>query len=256
MIIECIKDAATKGARVQIVGAQSKVSLRLDVIKLDMRTHQGIISYKPDELMLRVKAGTTLDAIAKTLDEHGQMLAFSPPDYGDSTIGGTYACALSGSTRPFLGALRDFVLGVVLIDGTGRRLRFGGQMMKNVAGYDVSRLLVGSRGGYGVIEEISFKVLPHTERHTYKIPVDIKTALSLMNKWSGEAMPLIACAYYDKNLYILLNAPVRQVDKKLLKNFNAKKTNEHIWQTLNPLSATLMQKKNTHANCSEHTKNN
>ncbi len=243
MIIECIKEAITKKARVQVLGGESKVALHSNAIKLDMCIHHGIISYKPDELVLRVKAGTKLHTIAEALDECGQMLAFSPPDYGGSTIGGTYACALSGSTRPFLGALRDFVLGVVLVDGTGRRLRFGGQMMKNVAGYDVSRLLVGSRGGYGVIEEISFKVLPRTERNTYKIPIDIKTALSLMNKWAGKAIPLIACAYYEKNLYLLLNMPLRQIDKNLLKDFNAKKTNEHIWQKLNPLSATLTQKK-------------
>ena len=123
--------------------------------------HRGIVEYDPRELVLTARSGTTLQEIEAALAEANQMLAFEPPHFGDSaTLGGTIACGLSGPRRPYSGSARDFVLGCQLLNGRGEILRFGGQVMKNVAGYDVSRLMAGAYGTLGILLEISLKVLP------------------------------------------------------------------------------------------------
>ena len=128
---------------------------------VDVSPHQGIVSYEPTELVLTGCAGTSLAAIEAALSEAGQMLPFEPPHYGEgATLGGTLACGFSGPRRPYAGAARDFVLGTQVVTGKGEALRFGGAVMKNVAGYDVSRLMVGSLGTLGIILEASLKVLP------------------------------------------------------------------------------------------------
>ncbi|RLA02637.1 MAG: glycolate oxidase subunit GlcE, partial [Gammaproteobacteria bacterium] len=146
-----IKQASIDQQSIQITGNQSKVTLSHDpqnqqkVQQLDVSNYQGIVDYEPSELVVTVKAGTLLSELKSALAKRHQMLAFEPPDYGNSTIGGTFAVALSGPSRAFRGPLRDYVLGTEIIDGQGRLLKFGGKMIKNVAGYDVSRMLVGSK---------------------------------------------------------------------------------------------------------------
>jgi glycolate oxidase FAD binding subunit len=128
---------------------------------LSTRKLTGVVDYQPKELVLTARAGTPLAEIEALLAGQNQMLAFEPPHFnGPATLGGCIAVGLSGPRRPYAGAARDFVLGVRMIDGTGQALRFGGQVIKNVAGYDVSRLMVGALGTLGLITEVSLKVLP------------------------------------------------------------------------------------------------
>ena len=132
---------------------------------LEVAGHRGIVGYEPKELVLTARCGTTLAEIEATLAEAGQMLPFEPPHLGaGATLGGTIACGLSGPARPYLGAARDLVLGTRVLTGRGEVLRFGGEVMKNVAGYDVSRLMTGAFGTLGVLLEVSVKVLPPPPR--------------------------------------------------------------------------------------------
>ena len=130
-----------------------------------MAGYAGIVSYEPTELVITAKSGTLLVELEKQLEREGQMLGFEPPHFGTgSTVGGVIASGLSGPGRPYRGAVRDFVLGVDIINGRGQALRFGGQVMKNVAGFDVSRLMAGSLGTLGVITQVSLRVVPRPQR--------------------------------------------------------------------------------------------
>ena len=168
---------------------------------LDVRPFAGISSYEPSELVVTVRAGTLLAELEALLAEQGQALAFEPPHFGpDATVGGMVAAGLSGPARASVGAVRDYVLGVRLLNGRGELLTFGGQVIKNVAGYDVSRLLAGSLGTLGVITELSLKVLPTApaEATLRCAGVSQDLALSLLNRWGGQPLPLNAsCWVYD-----------------------------------------------------------
>ena len=155
---------------------------------LDTRAYSGIVSYDPTELVITARAGTTLREIGKALSEQKQMLAFEPMRFdGLATLGGIVAAGLSGPRRQAVGSVRDFVLGTVLMDGRGDVLNFGGQVMKNVAGYDVSRLLTGSLGTLGLLLEISIKVLPRpTAQHTLQFALSETEALKQLNVWGGQ----------------------------------------------------------------------
>ncbi len=156
--------AARESAQpLMITGANSKAFYGRGVSgqQLAMSDYSGIVQYEPTELYITVKAGTKLNEVEETLAASGQKLAFEPPrTSADSTIGGCIASALSGPARPYAGATRDFILGLKCINGSGKLMTFGGQVMKNVAGYDLSRLLTGSLGTLAVLVEISIKVLP------------------------------------------------------------------------------------------------
>ena len=158
-----VRQAAQSGTPLRIRGGGSKdfygQSLSGDV--LDMAAFSGVVSYEPSELVVTVRGGTRLRELEELLAESNQHLPFEPPRYGaGSTIGGVVAAGLSGPARASVGALRDYVLGVQIVNGRGEVLTYGGQVMKNVAGYDVSRLMAGSMGTLGVIAEVSLKVLP------------------------------------------------------------------------------------------------
>lgn len=174
---------------------------------ISVACHRGIISYEPTELVLTARAGTSLEVIEKTLAEHNQMLTFEPPYFGpNATLGGTIACGLSGPRRPFSGAARDFVLGVRCISGRAELLNLGGQVMKNVAGYDVARLMCGSLGTLGILVDISLKVLPRPERErTLVFETDLSTAIQRMNQLAGQPWPLSASCYLDGCLYLRLS---------------------------------------------------
>ncbi|MBL6752350.1 MAG: FAD-binding protein, partial [Nevskia sp.] len=147
--------------RLRGAGTKDFYGERLEGAVLDTRAHAGVRSYEPTELVISARCGTPLSEIERTLAEHGQFLPFEPPAFGgDPTIGGVVAAGLSGPRRPAAGAVRDFVLGASLLGGDGELLRFGGAVMKNVAGFDVSRLLCGSLGVLGLIAEVTLKVLP------------------------------------------------------------------------------------------------
>jgi glycolate oxidase FAD binding subunit len=174
---------------------------------LDTRVHRGIVAYEPTELVLTARCGTPLAEIEAALDERGQMLAFEPPHFGPgATLGGMLACALSGPRRQAVGAVRDFVLGAQLMNGRGEVLRFGGQVMKNVAGYDVSRLLAGSLGTLGLILEASIKVLPKpVAETTLLLEMGQQQALDALNAWAGQPLPLSASVWHDGALTLRLS---------------------------------------------------
>ena len=167
----------------------------------------GIVDYEPSELVITAKCGTPLKLIEDTLLQHGQMLGFEPPHFADSaTIGGCVSAGLSGPRRASAGAVRDFVLGAKLLSDGGELLNFGGQVMKNVAGYDVSRLLCGAMGTLGLITQVSLKVLPvPLAETTVVITLDQHAALMQMNQWAGQPLPISASAWCDGNLYVRLS---------------------------------------------------
>lgn len=174
---------------------------------LDTRAWQGIVDYEPSELVVTTRCGTPLADIEAVLAERGQMLAFEPPHFGDdATIGGCIAAGLSGPRRMSAGAVRDFVLGVRLLDGEGRVRTFGGQVMKNVAGFDVSRLLAGSLGTLGILLDVSLKTLPRpVQEVTLQLEMNEADALVAGNRWVAQALPLSASCWHAGVLHLRLS---------------------------------------------------
>ena len=203
---------------------------------LDTGSLTGITSYEPTELVVTVRAGTPLPELEAALAEKGQCLAFEPPRFGASggTCGGMVAAALSGPSRASNGGVRDFVLGVQLINGRAEHLTFGGQVMKNVAGYDVTRLMVGSLGTLAVLTDISLKVLPVAPAQaTLVFAVDQATALAQLHRWGGQPLPLNASCWRrddsatgaPERLFVRLRGAAAAVDsaiKKMTQNLPGK----------------------------------
>jgi len=174
---------------------------------LDTRGHAGVVDYEPTELVITARCGTLLRDIEKILEEKNQILPFEPPHFGaGATLGGCIAAGLSGPRRASAGSVRDFVLGATILDGRGRLLAFGGRVMKNVAGYDVSRLLAGSLGTLGLMLEVSLKVLPRpAAEQTLALEMPQARALESMNRWAGQALPISATAWRDGELRLRLS---------------------------------------------------
>lgn len=183
----------------------------------DTRYHRGIVNYEPTELVVTVRAGTKLAELEAALAEKNQWLAFEPPHFGEgATVGGTVACGLSGPRRLAVGSLRDFVLGMKVMDGRGDVLSFGGQVMKNVAGFDASRLMAGSLGTLGLILEVSLKVLPRPVMEaTLRLDCDEATALAKMNEWGAEPLPVSATAWHANVLHVRLSGARAAVEAAL-----------------------------------------
>lgn len=181
---------------------------------LDTTGWDGIVDYEPTELVMTARSGTPLAHIEAVLAERGQMLAFEPPHFGDgATLGGAIACGLSGPRRAAAGAARDFVLGVQMMDGRGEVLTFGGQVMKNVAGYDVSRLLTGSMGTLGLLLQVSVKVLPRAvAESTRRFAMTELDALDKLNTWGGQPLPISASCWHDGVLTLRLSGAQAAVD--------------------------------------------
>jgi glycolate oxidase FAD binding subunit len=207
---ERIRDAAARGAPLRLRGGGSKDfyggTLAGEV--LDTRGHTGVVSYEPTELVITARCGTRLEELEAILAASGQMLAFEPPRFGaDATLGGCVAAGLSGPRRAAAGAVRDFVLGARILDGRARELSFGGQVMKNVAGYDVSRLLAGSLGTLGLILEVSLKVLPRPAAElTLQLELPEDQALEMLNRCAGQPLPISASAWRGGTLGLRLSA--------------------------------------------------
>lgn len=187
---------------------------------LDLRPLAGISSYEPSELVVTVRAGTPLAELEAALAERGQCLPFEPPRYGPGgTVGGMVAAGLAGPARAAVGGVRDYVLGASLLNGRAELLSFGGQVMKNVAGYDVSRLLAGSLGTLGVLCELSLKVLPlPPATATLRFELDQAEALRRINTWSGQPLPINASAWWEGLLVLRLSgaaAAVRAATQRL-----------------------------------------
>lgn len=228
--------AIDSGHPLRITGGGGKAFLcpDIDARELAVAEHSGIIDYQPTELVLTARAGTRLSEIEAALTEHGQMLPFEPPHFSpQATLGGAIACALSGSIRPFTGSARDFVLGCRILNGHAQCLHFGGKVMKNVAGYDVSRLMAGAMGSLGVLLEISIKVLPAFPSQCSLIqqrqPAD---ALRLMQTLSTQNLPLSGLAYDGEQVHIRLagsESSVAATRRKL----GGEQQPDRFWRALN-----------------------
>jgi glycolate oxidase FAD binding subunit len=199
-LIDAVRQAAADGRTLRLRGGGSKdfwgQSLTGEV--LDTRAYRGIVSYEPSELVVTARCGTPLAELEAALAEKGQCLAFEPPHFGPgATVGGMVASGLSGPARATAGAVRDYVLGARFINGLGEHLTFGGQVMKNVAGYDVSRLMAGSWGTLGLITEVSLKVLPVAPAEATLMIAGLAQgpALGLLHRWGGQPLPLNASAW-------------------------------------------------------------
>ena len=174
---------------------------------LSTTAYTGIIDYDPTELVMTARAGTSLADLETELQKQNQMLGFEPPHFGpEATLGGCVASGLSGPRRIYVGAARDFVLGIRMLDGNGSNLHFGGRVIKNVAGYDISRLITGSMGTLGLLLEVSIKVLPIPPFElTLRMQMKEAEAIERMNQWAGKPLPISATCFYENNLTLRLS---------------------------------------------------
>ena len=207
-LLEQVNQALANATPLRIQGANTKAFLgRVTAGEiLDTRSHRGIVSYDPTELVITVRCGTPLAELAKVLDAAQQMLPCEPPSFGDdATVGGMIACGLSGPRRPWSGSVRDFVLGTRVITGLGKHLRFGGEVMKNVAGYDLSRLMAGSYGILGLITEVSLKVLPKPRQAlSISLQMNAEHALLRLVEWGQQPLPISAACHDGERLHLRL----------------------------------------------------
>ncbi len=227
-ITDRVRAAAASGTPLRIRGGGSKdfYGQSLQGELLDTTPLRGITSYEPSELVVTARAGTPLRELEAALAEHGQCLPFEPPHFdlcgdGHATVGGMVAAGLSGPARASVGGVRDYMLGVQLLNGRAEHLTFGGQVMKNVAGYDVSRLMAGSLGTLGMITEVSLKVLPVAPAEaTLVFEMDQAQALAQLHRWGGQPLPLNASCWAQEEadsiqpgrLYVRLRGAIAAVE--------------------------------------------
>jgi len=208
-IRERVVAANRSGTPLRLRGSGTKDFYAEDLVGevLDLSGHRGIVDYEPTELVITARAGTPLSEIEGALGAQGQFLAFEPPGFGaDPTLGGVIASGLSGPRRMQAGAARDFVLGARLMNADGEELRFGGQVMKNVAGFDVSRLLCGSLGILGVITEVSLKVLPRPRcEDTVRLTLSASDATDVFNRWGSLPLPITSASWVDGSAWVRLS---------------------------------------------------
>lgn len=207
-LLEQVNQALQNATPLRIQGSNSKAFLGRIVAGevLDTRTHRGIVSYDPTELVITARCGTPLSQLTEALEAAQQMLPCEPPSFGEgATVGGMIASGLSGPRRPWSGSVRDFVLGTRVITGHGKHLRFGGEVMKNVAGYDLSRLMAGSFGALGVISEVSLKVLPKPRQClSISLEMDSDRALLRLAEWGQQPLPISAACHDGQRLHLRL----------------------------------------------------
>lgn len=232
-----VQRAYEEGTAFRIVGGNSKefYGRVVSAETLSVAEHRGVLNYEPTELVITVRAGTPLNEVEKLLDDNGQMLPFEPPAFSDkATIGGTIACNLSGPRRAYAGAARDYLLGCKVINGKGEILSFGGEVMKNVAGYDVSRLMAGAMGTLGVLLEVSLKVLPKTETEaTQLFHCSSVEAIDKMHAWSQTPLPVSATSFHDSVLRVRLSGATKAVNAAVNHiGGDAMENAEAYWQDL------------------------
>ncbi|HET7307675.1 MAG TPA: glycolate oxidase subunit GlcE [Gammaproteobacteria bacterium] len=204
-----VADAVEGRTPLVIIGGGTKHFLGREMLgePLVLTGHCGVVDYYPEELVLTARSGTPVAELEALLAEHDQMFAFEPPHLGaGATLGGTIAANLSGPRRPYAGAARDFVLGVRIVNGRGEIIRFGGEVMKNVAGYDLSRLMAGAMGTLGVILDVSLKVLPRpSEEVTLVQPLALRDAIETLCRWAARPLPISASCIENGRLYVRLS---------------------------------------------------
>lgn len=236
-LVDAIQAAYADRRPQVITGGQSKTFYAPAATgeMLDVAGHRGILSYVPGELVMTARAGTSMQEIHATLAAHHQILAAESPRFGEAaTLGGTIACGLSGPRRAYAGALRDFVLGAKVINGRGEVLKFGGQVVKNVAGFDASRLMVGSLGSLGVLLEVSLKVLPQpVEEITVQRSCSKSEAIALCAKWASKATTISATAWCEGVLSIRLSGEKTAVAaSRQLVGGDMKADGDDCWEAL------------------------
>ena len=240
-----VRGALADDTPLSVVGGGSKAFLgrSTQARTLPVGGHRGIVRYEPSELVITARGGTPLRDLEAALSERGQMLAFEPPRFeGTDTLGGTVAAAQSGPRRPYSGAVRDFVLGTRLLDGKGEILSFGGQVMKNVAGYDLSRLMAGAMGTLGVLLEISLKVLPRAEcETTLRFDLDAGEAISRMNEWARLPLPLSAACHEAGGLRVRLSGSARGVASAAARLGGERIEDPEAWCALRDQRAAFFQ---------------
>lgn len=244
-LIDQVKSAHDQGRPLNICGGNSKVFLgrrsasieNADII--DVSEHRGILEYNPVELVMTARAGTPLVDIEQALAEHQQVLSFQPPTFaGAATLGGTLAANLSGPTRPWSGSIRDMVLGAKIINGQGELLNFGGQVMKNVAGYDLARAQAGAMGALGLISQVSLKVLPKAEmEQTLSLQVTENEAIILMNQLAGSVKPIMSACWFQGRLKVRLSGAANSVEQSVRQwcveyGFTVDEQGDVFWQQL------------------------
>ena len=208
MLMDRVASAISAGVQLCIRGGDTKAFYgeMPQGEALETRELEGVSSYEPSELVVTARCGTLLASLEATLAEQGQCLAFEPPHFSPgTTVGGMVACGLSGPARASAGSVRDHLLGATLLNGRNEVLTFGGQVMKNVAGYDVSRVLAGAMGILGVILEVSLKVVPMAPASTtLRFQMDEAEALARLNNWAGQPLPVHSSAWWDGTLVVRL----------------------------------------------------
>lgn len=230
-----ISQARADGTPLKIRGGNSKAFLGRPVhgTPIDTRSHRGVLSYDPTELVITARAGTPVAELNAVLDAAGQMLPCEPPAFdGTATVGGMVAAGLAGPRRPWSGSVRDFVLGCRVITGEAKHLRFGGEVMKNVAGYDVSRLLAGSFGCLSLITEVSLKVLPKP-RALGSLALDLSAdeALRELSAWRRAALPISGAAHVDGRLHVRLEGGTGSV-ASALDRIGGRELDSRFWDDL------------------------
>lgn len=217
LFLEEIQQAGSEKTPVRITGGNSKTFYGNPVTGKELNTlaHKGIIEYQPGELVVTVRSGTLVNELEAELRKNGQRLAFEPPAHSsDTTIGGIIATGLSGPGRISAGSARDFVLGARIINGKAEILRFGGQVMKNVAGYDASRLMTGAQGCLGLLLDVSLKVLPIPEKEiTLTLPCEADRAINYCRQWLLDGHAISASVHFDHTLYLRLSSTENAVTK-------------------------------------------
>lgn len=241
-LIEQVSHAHATGTALRIRGGDSKQFLGCKIAGevLEVGPHCGVVDYEPNELVMTVRAGTTLGEIESALAQHRQIPGFDPPRYSPAaTIGGTLACNLSGPARPWRGSIRDSLLGIRLINGRGEHLRFGGRVIKNVAGFDASRLQAGAFGALGVVTELSLKVLPKPETSvTLTQEIDARSSLHGMNVLAGTNAPISGAAWAGGRQYIRLSGNASAV-AAAARRLGGDKADDSFWEHLRDLRARV-----------------
>lgn len=213
-----IHHAIENMCKLRIVGGDTKswygnVHIEPEAETLHTRLYRGVIEFEPSELFIRVRAGTPLSEVQQLLAQHGQMFAFEPPSFGESaTIGGMVASGLSGPRRAYAAAVKDHVLGVTLLNGRAELLRFGSKVIKNVAGYDASRLMVGALGSLGLLLDVTLKVIPKPQAESSLVfAISEVDALQKLNQWAGQPLPISASCYHAGRLTVRLSGATAAV---------------------------------------------
>lgn len=242
-LAEAVRAATAEARPLRIVGGDTKPWYGHAVAgeALALTGHRGVLSYEPSELVITARAGTPVLEIEAVLAAEGQMLAFEPPVFGAaSTLGGMVAAGLAGPRRPFAGAVRDFVLGVTVLDGRGRTLRFGGTVFKNVAGFDAFRLMTGALGCLGVILDVSLRVTPRPRaEQTLTFVLSRSDARSRLTGWMRRPLPLSGACHDGEKLHLRLAGPEAAV-KAAARELGGEDKDAILWAQIRDMKRGLL----------------